>query len=371
MIAAAVLAAAQLFTPTVYSSLPMHGPARAQARAVQQGEQLALADAGSPLKLVTLDDSNARAGHWTPEGASADARRAAEDENAIGYIGEFNSGASEVSIPILNEAGIAEISPSNTEEGLTVAGPGTEPGQPLKYYPTDHLNYFRLTPRDAVQGAGLGAELRQAGCRHAALLDDRRSYGVAIAAAAGRTAAARGVTVVARRHVGRRRRYTALARALRHARADCVLFAGLPQDGAVRVFRDVARALPQARFFGPDGLAQRAFTAQLPAALAARTLLTLPTLPPDAYPSAGQRAIAAFGDVYAAYGYEAMQLFIDAYTLAGPNRAAIIGWLQQVRNRAGAVGTFSFDRHGDTTVRTVGLYAIRGGALTPLGTVSG
>jgi len=30
----------------------------------------------------------------------------ASDSKAVYYIGEFNSGASEVSIPILNEAGI-------------------------------------------------------------------------------------------------------------------------------------------------------------------------------------------------------------------------------------------------------------------------
>jgi branched-chain amino acid transport system substrate-binding protein len=179
------------------------------------------------------------------------------------------------------------------------------------------------------------------------------------------------VTVVARRHVRRRRHHAALARALRHARADCVLFAGIPQDGAAALFRDVGHALPQARFFAPDGLAEPRFTAHLPAAVAARTLLTLPTLPPAAYPPAGQRAIAAYGDVYAAYGYEAMKLFVDAYALAGPNRLAVTGWLQQVRDRAGAVGTFSFDRHGDTTQRTVGVYAIRNGALSAVGTVSG
>jgi branched-chain amino acid transport system substrate-binding protein len=223
-----------------------------------------------------------------------------------------------------------------------------------------------LTPRDAVQGAALGAEMRQAGCRRAAVLDDRQLYGEAIAAAA-----ARRVATVARRHVARRRHYAALARALRHARADCVLFGGIAADGAPALFRDVGRALPRAKLFGPDGLAAPAFTAHIPASVARRTLITAPTLAPDAYPAAGQRVIAAYGDVYAAYGYEAMRLFIDAYTQAGPNRLAIVEWLQDVRNRAGVIGTYSLDRRGDTTLRSVGVYAIRGGALAPAGTVSG
>jgi hypothetical protein len=37
-------------------------------------------------------------------------RRADQDENTIGYIGELDSGASEVALPILNEAHIAMIS---------------------------------------------------------------------------------------------------------------------------------------------------------------------------------------------------------------------------------------------------------------------
>ena len=350
--------------PTVYSSLPLHGPARVQAVATQRGEQLALADAGRPLKLVTLNDGGRRG--WTPEGASRDARRAAQDENAIGYIGEFNSGASHVALPILNEAGIAMISPSNTAPGLTRGGPGTMPGEPFKYYPTGQLNYFRLAPNDHIQGAALAAEMRGAGCRRSALLDDHELYGEGIAGTV-----ARRMTAVVRRHVRRRAHYTALARALRHARADCVLYGGLTANGAVALFRDVGRALPRARLFGADGIAEPAFTARIPRSVARRTRLTAPTLAPADYPPAGQRAIAASGDVYAAYGYEAMKLLIDAYTIAGPNRLAVIGWLQQVHNRAGAIGTFGFDRHGDTTDRMVGLYAIRDGALTAAGTVSG
>jgi branched-chain amino acid transport system substrate-binding protein len=353
MIAAALLAAAQLVAPTVYSSLPERGPARADAVAIEQGERLALADAGSPLRLVTLDDANRRG--WTPERVAEDARRAAQDDATIGYIGEFNSGASSVSLPILNDAGVAMVSPSNTADGLTVRGPGTGQGEPDKYYPTGDRTYFRLAPRDAVQGDALGIAMRRAGCRRAAVLDDREEYGIAIAAAA-----ARHVHVAVRRHAGR-----SIVRALRRARVDCVLFSGLSENGAVALLRAVRRALPHARLFGPDGIADAA--ARLPAG----TRISAPTLAPDAYPPAGQRVIAASHDVYAAYGYEAMRLYIDAYATAGANRPAIIHWLQDVRRRPGVIGTYSLDRHGDTTLRAIGLNVVRGGVLTPAGTVSG
>ena len=51
--------------------------------------------------------------------AALNVRRAAQDESAIAYIGDFNSGASAISIPILNEVPLPQISPSNTAIGLT------------------------------------------------------------------------------------------------------------------------------------------------------------------------------------------------------------------------------------------------------------
>src|SRR4051794_36791534 len=93
---------------TVYSSLPLQGASRDQGIAVVNGAKLALEQAGNkaggvPVKYTSLDDSTAQAGQWTPELTSANARKAAQDDSTAAYIGEFNSGASAVSIPILNE----------------------------------------------------------------------------------------------------------------------------------------------------------------------------------------------------------------------------------------------------------------------------
>jgi branched-chain amino acid transport system substrate-binding protein len=54
------------------------------------------------------------------------------DPTSIAYIGEFDSGASAISIPILNETQIAQISPSDTAIGLTRDGPGADLGEPAK-----------------------------------------------------------------------------------------------------------------------------------------------------------------------------------------------------------------------------------------------
>src|SRR3712207_6304944 len=83
-------AVAQGQQPVVYSSLPLQGAAEAQTAAIVRGIDLANERAGNPVRHVSLDDSTAEAGTWTPEAVSANARRALQGRNTIAYIGEFN-----------------------------------------------------------------------------------------------------------------------------------------------------------------------------------------------------------------------------------------------------------------------------------------
>jgi branched-chain amino acid transport system substrate-binding protein len=76
-----------------------------------------------------------------------------------------------------------------------------------------------------------------------------------------------------------------------------------------------------------------------------------------------------FPDPYAVQGYEAMRLVLDAVAAVGPRRRAVIRWLHDVRNRQSVLGTYSFDRFGDTTLRDYGLYRIRAGELQWAGAV--
>ena len=99
----------------------------------------------------------ASAGRWDPGQTTLNAHQAMSDRTTIGYIGEFNSGASAISIPLLNRVGIPQISPTSTAVGLTSDGDGAAPGEPEKYYPTGVRTYARVVPIDAVQAVGAGA----------------------------------------------------------------------------------------------------------------------------------------------------------------------------------------------------------------------
>ena len=110
MAAATAAAGSAGKTVTIYSSLPLQGASRPQTTALVNGIKLALEQAGGKagdftVKYQSLDDSTAQAGSWTPEATQANASKAAQDDSTAVYIGEFNSGASAISIPVLNEAG--------------------------------------------------------------------------------------------------------------------------------------------------------------------------------------------------------------------------------------------------------------------------
>src|SRR3990170_1150218 len=173
-------------TVNVYSSLPLQGASRPQTTAMVDGIKLALEQAGgkageTTVKYTSLDDSTAQAGSWTPEAVQANAQKVAQDDAAVAYIGEFNSGGSAVSIPILNEVPIAQVSPANTAVGLTSDEPGADKGEPDKYYPTGERHYLRIVPKDTIQGAALATVMDEDGCRTAGILNDKEVYGAGLA----------------------------------------------------------------------------------------------------------------------------------------------------------------------------------------------
>jgi branched-chain amino acid transport system substrate-binding protein len=117
---------------TVYVSAPLTGDRALQGNAVEDGARRALAGAhggaGSVrLKAVYLDDSRGRA--WNIVRTAANARRAAEDVSTIAYIGELDPAATRISLPITNQAEIAQIFPggSGSEAIRSIPGGGNSP----------------------------------------------------------------------------------------------------------------------------------------------------------------------------------------------------------------------------------------------------
>ncbi len=250
---------------SVYVSVPLRGASAISGKAVLDGVRLALADSrdrvgGYRISLRTVDDSNPKTGVWDPGLTSVNAHNATLDRTLIGYIGEYNSGASAVSIPVLNRDGIPQISASSTAVGLTEGGPEASPGEPEKYYPTARHTFVRVVPNDVVQAAALAKLMRSFDCTKTYILDDGEVDGRDIAESFQVAAKQAGVGVVgSQEFLPRAASYTSLAAGVAQTGANCVLLGAITEDNAVPVTRQIAAALPDAMIFGTAGLAESTF----------------------------------------------------------------------------------------------------------------
>jgi branched-chain amino acid transport system substrate-binding protein len=366
---------------TVYSSLPLQGASRPQSEDVIKGINLALKQKGGKCGDFTithesLDDATAATGKWEPGATAANARKAAQDETTIAYIGEFNSGASAISIPVTNEAGILHVSPSNTAYGLTKEGPGADEGEPGKYYQAnpDVRNYGRVVPIDNIQGAAVAQYMQDEGVKSVYILDDAEVYGKGVAANTKISAEEIGIEIAGEDSWdGKAANYRALAAKIQATGADAVFTGGIIDNNAPQLYKDLNAAMPDAKLFGPDGVATVDFTKEIPDKVQKQTFLTAPTLSPEELPPAGQQFYkdyeAEYGepqdeiDPYAVYGYEAMAIVCDSIAEGGDDRAAVIEAFMNTKGRESPLGTYDIDPEGDTTLSDYGGYKAEGGKL--------
>ena len=363
---------------TIYSSLPLQGDSRPQSTDVVNGEKLALEEAGGKvgkftIKYVSLDDATAAAGKWDPGQTSSDARKAAQDASTIVYLGEFNSGASAISIPILNEANILQISPSNTYVGLT-RSEGADKGEPDKYYPSGKRTFGRVVPADHIQAAAQVTYQKDQGCKKTYILNDKEVYGKGIAVQVQNIAKAQGLAIAGNDGIDTKAaNFRSLATKIKSAGADCMFFGGITQNKGVQVFKDVNAANPTMKLFGPDGVAESAFSSKLGSAVEKNTYITNPTLDPKLYPPAAQDFFAKFKQKfgndpqpYAIYGYEAMKVALLAIQNAGDkgnDKQAVIDAFFKIKDRDSVLGKYSIDENGDTTLSDYGADRVEGGKL--------
>jgi branched-chain amino acid transport system substrate-binding protein len=369
-------------TVDFYSSLPLSGPSAATAKAIVDGAKLALAEAGGragrfTVKYISLDDSTAAA-TWGPGRTAANAREAARDPKAAYYIGEFNSNASEVSMPILNRAGVPQVSPASTYVGLTTSEPGSLPGEPNKYFPTGRRTFLRIVPLDTTQAAALTVLMGYDNCGKIALAHDMGAYGRGLATLIQTLGLGLGADIVSNTAINTTAAsYSAYAQRIKTQGAACFVFAGPTSRGAIRLVEDVAATIPTARLYGADAICESAFTnparGGIPARIAPRFQCTLPVLALAAYPGAKRFLSAyraAYGDShpdpYAIYGYAAMRLGLDTVASLGAegnDKAAILAALfANIHNSV--LGTYEFDPNGDTTLSDYGVYRVVNGLPT-------
>jgi branched-chain amino acid transport system substrate-binding protein len=321
---------------TVYVSLPLTGPHGADGRDAADGARLALEQAqgkaGSIQVLATyLDDAKGKV--WNPVAVGANARQAVQDSSAAAYIGELDSEPTRASVPITNDAGLVQVSPGAGGVDLTQLAAGY-PSSPGRYQPSGSPNFARTVPADDVAVDAAASWASQLGATTAAATTNHTAFQNLAAAEFKSAATERGIQVVQPSQ-------------LPNDEPDQLTFVYLSRDGTLTGSGRVPRTFRVSAELDPKNLPDRNFETVF-----ARRFHRNP-------------------GVYAAYGYEAMGLVLQAIGGAGTDASS---FRDNVRNgvfgahRNGTVlGSYSITSDGDTTECAIQRYRLKGPAVVPLG----
>ena len=368
-----------LGTRSVYTGMPLSPGSDPAGRDIVDAERLALAEregrAGDyRVRLVVRSTSDAT-GAPSLDQATLAAREAARSKLSLGFIGAYTSSESAEVAPILNRAGLLQVTPTSTASALTAVVPGTF--RPVaRIAPTGLRTLVRLAPSDAIQAKAVVAYMREETVERIVIADDGGLYGNGLASGVASDARKGGIRVVGRIGISSPSPAAAARRAA-SLKADALFVAANSSPATLEFMQRFARTDPEAKIFLPDGLSERPSLLALGDAQN-RTYVTSFALPASYYGSRGVRFIDRFRDRYrrdpspfALYGYEAMSLVLDAIadlpSGAGLNlqgqRRFVVNQALRATDRASVIGSYSITPTGDVSTDLYGAFRVEGGRL--------
>ncbi len=368
-------------TVKVHSDLPLQGSDRVQTEQMVRAQEYVLEQAGGKagphtVEFESFDDATAAAGKWDEAKCAENARTHVDDEAVVAVIGTYNSGCAAIMIPILNEGGLAMISPANTYVGLTKGGPGTEAGEPDKYYPTGERNYVRVVASDDNQGRIGAAYMKDTlGVTKVFILDDKELYGKGVADAFEAAANEIGLEVVG--HEGWDKdasNYRALMSKIKSLGADGIYIGGISTNNGGRLVADKVAGVGDneaVKLLVSDGFVLSSLFEEAGPEILEGAYGTAPTTPPDQLTGAGKEFVDAFAaeegktlEVYTIYAAAAMQVALDAIGRSDGSREDVIAKLFETDLPSTATGPMSFNETGDPVEATETIYQAKGGEWT-------
>jgi len=374
------------------------------ANGIARGVKVAVAQAnanntvpGVTFKANVLDDTISNSNN--PEKDAANARIFIADQTVIGEVGPLNSGATKGSEAVYNQAGLVQISPSNTNVDLT------NPKLRAQYEPRaasgkGPITYFRTVTTDAYQGPEDAVyAVKTLHAKRIAVTDNTDPYGVGLAASFKAEAIKLGAQIVATGELDVSQPKLGapqLAQNIASASGGVVdlVFFGGEYDTHTGGGTFLADALKSAGlhntankptlFMGGDGL----YAPDFITASSNGGVLTAyaSSIGPDALSFPGAKAFNAAeakmfpGTPPAAYdveSYDAANIIINAYAQAvkagkikvgAPmditSRSIIATYVGKTKNWPGGSGSISFDANGDLTSFVVSMYKVVGSGKT-------
>ncbi len=375
------------------TDLPVSGQDTSSGKPAQNGAELAVSEANSSnflpgytFQFLPKDDVGPSGTH-DPAVGKTNVTALIGDALVAGIVGPFNSSVAKAEMPVANQAPIALISPSNTnqcltQEGAAVGCTGANDLVPT-LRPSGKVTYFRIATTDDHQGAAIADYLYQKkGLKKVYIIDDTETYGVGIANVFEKEWKTVGGTVIDHKSVAKTTSYVGLLTQIASTAPDVIFYGGVDSTGGTLIRQQMQQvpALKNVTFGGGDGIQTSSFATTIGTA-GGPIYSTVAAVNPDILPSAKTFITnynAKYGaDQYGAYsagGYDCAKIILqavkdaiqggaktpkDSNDAAGAQtfRQAVIDAIQKI-NYSGVTGTHTFNANGDTSNKVISIYQI-------------
>jgi branched-chain amino acid transport system substrate-binding protein len=338
--------------------------------AVQAIEEAnAKAPAGVSFAAYDLDDA-VQGAHDPAQGAQ-NVRAFVSDAAVLAMIGPFNSSVAQAEIPITNDAGLVEISPSATNPGLTK---GDNAAKLRTSHPSVN-SFFRVCTTDDRQGAAGAQFARKLGLKKAFIVDDNETYGKGLADVFETQFQADGGTVLGHEHLTKGQTdFKALLTKAGALGPDLIYYGGTTATGGGLLRKQMRDAnMGSLPFLGGDGISDAEFV-KTAGDSANGSYFSVAAPETSKLPSAATFILAykkRWGtDVgpYSANAYAAANIEIAAVEKAFaadkgqvPSRADVLANVAKTTGFPSPIGPIGFDKDGDTTNPILTIYRVAGG----------
>jgi branched-chain amino acid transport system substrate-binding protein len=293
---------------------------------------------------------------------NSQAKKAAQDKVA-GVIGPAFSGESKTGVPVLEEAGIPNISPSATAVSLAA---------------NNWKTWHRVLANDDTQGPGVADFMAQKlNAKKVAVLDDQSEYGKGLADAVRKQLATDGVTVAVNDSIDPKGSdYSSTVNKIKPANVDAVFFGGYYAAAGklVKQLRD--GGVTTAKFVSGDGTLDQKFvdgggSAAEGAFLTCTCSSAVGSTDPAVLKFAADYKAKYNSDpaTYSAEGFDAATAFLMAIDAGKTTPADILSYINTVDFK-GVSKQIKFESSGELSGKLLFVTAVKDGKLAFLGSTA-
>jgi len=365
MVASCIPAMADAALPVIKiaSATPLSGSQSALGESIKNGIEMALNGRVEEFKTLGFDLQ------FAPQDDQADpkvgvsiAQRLIEDKDVLAVVGHYNSGVAIPSSEVYNQGGLPMISPANTATKVTD-----------RALPTVN----RICARDDAQGPAGADFIFGQGLKTVFILQDKTAYGQGVADEFQKRFLAIGGTVLGYEGItAGEADFSAVEEMIRASGAEAVYFGGIYPEGGLLIKQLKEKGI-EVLFLGPDGM-DSAEVVNIAGDAVIGTYYT--SVAADiSTTEAGAVFAKSYADKYgrppeafSAYGYDAMNVTLDAVKAAItanggalPTREQVTAAVRATSDFKGLATNVTFNAIGDNTEATVYILGFKQAAYPP------